>query len=399
MYFIKYKLLGAAIVILLSLGFASCKPDGKEPASGQGGMAPKPPPEVTVVTVRPQTVPVTMEYNGQITGVRDIEVRARVTGILLKRNFLEGAPISAGSSMFTIDPEPFQVALARAEADLVSAEARWAKAKRDVARLKQLIEEQVIPQRDYDDALFAEQSAAADVESIKTRVAESRLNLSYTRVEAPISGIAGRIQVTEGSLISGPDVRLTTVTQIDPIYVSFGLSDNERLQLNGDAAAGRLALPKNGMFNVIVKLADGSTYARQGKMNFSDIRISTATGTSEARAELLNPKGTLRPGQFVRVTLIGAQRLNAILVPQRAVLEEPQGKFVYVANSENKAENRPVEAGEWIGNSWMIRKGLQAGERVIVDGVVKVNPGVTVKVVDGNASDAPVQPETGNKKK
>lgn len=390
---ILLQMLRAAVVMIWAFGFLACN-SKNEPLEAQAGIPSRPPPEVTVITAQPGTVPMTLEYNGKITGIRDIEVRARVTGILAKRNYVEGAPVAAGSSLFTIDPDPFQVALARTRADLASAEARWAKAKRDVERLRLMIKEQVVSQKDYDDALYGEQIAAADVESIKARVAEAQLNLSYTRVEAPISGVAGRAQVAEGSLVSGADVLLTTITQMDPIHVSFGISDAERLQLHGDAAAGRIVLPREGRFNVAVKLADGKTYAQQGRMNFSDIRVSAATGASEARAELPNARGVLRPGQFVRVTLSGARRVNAILVPQRAVLEEPQGKFVYVANAENKVETRSVEVGGWVGDAWIVNKGLQAGERVIVDGVVKINPGAAVKVVEGNAPKPGSAPET-----
>lgn len=376
-----YQGAGSRAAALILLALAACKPAATPP----GGVTAMPPAEVSIVTVQPQTTPLNLEYTGQITGVRDIEVRARVTGILLKRNYQEGTPVKAGQSMFTIDPAPFQAALARAEADIASAEARLAKAERDTARLKPLIEAHAIAQRDYDDAVSAQQIAEADLKSLKTRITDARLNLSYTRVEAPISGVAGRAFTVEGSLVSGPDVLLTTVTQMNPIYASFGMPDNERLQLDADAQAGRLVLPKNGMFDVTVKLADGSLYAKKGRMNFSDIRINTATGTSETRAELPNPDGALRPGQFVRVSLEGAQRQNAILVPQRAVLEGPQGKFVFVVNAQDKVEIHPVEAGQWSDDTWVINKGLQAGDRVVVDGVVKIGPGATVKAVDLDA--------------
>lgn len=366
-------------VVLPLLGLAACQQKTEPSAGAHAGM---PPPEVAVVGVQPQTVPVTLEYNAQITGVRDTEVRARVTGILLKRNYEEGAQVKAGQSMFTIDPAPYQAALARAEADLASAEAQLAKAQRDAARLKPLIEAHAISQKDYDDAMSAVQIGTAEVNSMQTRVTDARLNLSYTRVEAPISGVAGRIQVTEGSLVSGPNVLLTTVTQLDPIYVSFGISDNDRLRLNSAADSGRLQLPKDGRFDVVLKLADGSEYGKQGRLGFSDIRVNTETGTSEARAELANPKGLLRPGQFVRAQLMGAQRVNAILVPQRAVLEGPQGKFVFVVGAESKAEIRPVQVGEWTGESWVVEQGLQPGDRVIVDGVAKIGPGVPVKVAE-----------------
>jgi membrane fusion protein (multidrug efflux system) len=380
--FYSRPLVAATAAAMLAIGIAGCK--GKNADAQPGGMQ-KPMSEVAALTVQPQTVPVTLEYTGQIAGVRDVEVRGRVTGILLKRNYTEGAPVKVGQSLFTIDPAPYQAALARAEADLGSAEARKAQAERDAARLKPLIEAHAIAQKDYDDAVSAMQIAAADVKSYQARVTDAKLNLTYTRVDAPISGIASRNLVTEGTLVSGPDVLLTTVTQLDPIYASFGISDNERLRLDADANAGRLALPKDGKFDVSVKLADGSVYPKQGKMNFNDIRISTATGTSDARAELPNPHDFLRPGQFVRVELSGAKRVNAILVPQRAVLEGSQGKFVYVATADNKAESRPVEVGEWANESWVINKGLQAGDRVIVDGVLKIGPGAPVKVSDLSA--------------
>ena len=373
----KLRLTMACVLALLGLAACQAKDDSKG-----GAPADMPPPEVAVVAVQPQTVPVTLEYNAQISGVRDAEVRARVTGILLKRNYVEGARVAAGQSLFSIDPAPFQAALARAEADLASAEAQLAKAERDAARLKPLIEAHAISQKDYDDAASAVQITAAEVKSMRTRVTDARLNLSYTRVEAPISGIAGRIHVTEGSLISGPDVLLTTVTQMDPLYVSFGISDNDRLRLNSASDSGRLRLPKGGQFDVALKLADGSLYDKQGKLSFSDIRVNTETGTSEARAELSNPKGMLRPGQFVRALLKGAQRVNAIMVPQRAVLEGPQGKFVFVVGKDSKAEIRPVEVGEWADEAGGIDRGLQAGDRVIVDGVAKIGPGVAVKAVE-----------------
>jgi membrane fusion protein (multidrug efflux system) len=188
-------------------------------------------------------------------------------------------------------------------------------------------------------------------------------------------------------------VLLTTVSQIHPIYALFGVSDEERLRLNREVEAGRLVLPKNGAFRVSVKLAEGNVYTSTGKLNFSDIRISGSTGTSEARAELPNPKGLLRPGQFVRVILNGAQRPNAVLVPQRAVLEGPKGKFVYVVNADTKAEARPIEVGEWHEDNWIVTTGLNAGDKLIVDGVMKIGPGAPVRI----AAAAPeATPASGN---
>lgn len=372
------KLTKSLILILIVMATAGCK---AKTAPQMAGMK-MPTAQVTVQEITPQMVNVDMEYTGQISGVRDAEVRARVTGILLHRNYVEGAVVKAGQSLFTIDPAPYEAALAKADADMASAEARHAQTVRDVARLKPLSEAKAISQKDYDDAASAEQISAADVKSAAARVTDARLNLSYTRVAAPISGVTGRIQVTEGALISGPDILLTTITQTSPIYAIASVSDNDQLRLNHDVEAGQLQLPKDGRFDVSVKLADGTAYPHSGKVNFSDIRLNPATGTSEVRAELANPDGVLRPGQFVRVKLSGSKRLNALLVPQRAVLEGPQGKFVYVVDSNSKAETRPVEVGDWSGEQWVINKGLQAGDKVIVDGVVKIGPGAPVKVTE-----------------
>jgi membrane fusion protein (multidrug efflux system) len=355
---------------------------------------------VTVETVQPRDVPVTYEYTAQTAGYREVEVRARVNGILLKRNYKEGAPVKKGDSLFLVDPAPFQVALSRAEADLSVAEARLAQSKRDQARLKPVLEAKAVSQKEYDDALSGAQVAEAEVKSARARVNEARLNMEYTRVEAPISGYASRAIVSEGSLVSGPNVLLTTVTQVDPMYVIFGIPDREYLALRRDAEAGRLKLPDNGRFKTSVKLADGSVYARTGSINFTDVRVNTQTGTSEARAEFPNPSSLLRAGEFVRVTLQGALRPNAIVVPQRAVLESPKGKYVYVVGAESKAEPRPVEVGEWAPpDGWIINSGLKPGERVVVDGVMKLQlmgpAGGPVQIGDAAAANAKGEPGKG----
>lgn len=358
-------------------------------SQGQQGM---PPAEVAVITIEPKSVPANFEYTGQTAGFREAEVRARVTGILQKRNYREGGAVAAGQSLFTIDPAPYEAALARAEADVSAAEARLAQAKRNAARFKPLYEAKAVSQKEYDDMVSSESVAEADVKAARARHTEAKLNLGYTRVEAPISGIAGRAQRSDGNFVTGPEVLLTTVSQINPIYVLFGVSDEERQRLNREVAAGRLVLPKQGAFKVSVKLAEGDVYTSTGKLNFSDIRISGSTGTSEARAELPNPKGVLHPGQFVRVILNGAQRPQAILVPQRAVLEGPKGKFVYVVTTDNKAEARPVEVGEWHEDNWIVTSGLNAGDKVIVDGVMKIGPGAPVQL----AAAAPAAPATSS---
>ncbi|OGA49688.1 MAG: hypothetical protein A3F74_03230 [Betaproteobacteria bacterium RIFCSPLOWO2_12_FULL_62_58] len=379
--------LKAALLLALVLSAAGCKP-----STPQGGPN-FPPPVVTVAAVEPKDVAVTYEYTAQTAGYREVEVRARVTGILQRRNYKEGSVVKKSESLFNIDPEPFRVALARAEADLAVAEARLAQAKREVTRLRPVIEARAVSQKEFDDAASSEQVADAEVKSARARVTEARLNLEYTRVESPISGVASRAVVSEGTLVSGPNVLLTTVTQTDPMHVIFGIPDREHLALRRDVEAGRLKLPRDGRFKASIKLADGSAYGRTGALNFTDVRINAQTGTSEARAEFGNPNGMLRAGEFVRVVLHGAVRPGAIVVPQRAVLEGPKGKFVYVVNAESRAEPRPVEVGEWTGGGWIVNSGLKGGERVIVDGVLKLGPGAPVKVADGKPeSGAPEKP-------
>lgn len=379
----KHKLAPVSTTISLSLSLivsalllSACDRGGPPP-----GMPPAP---VAAMTVEAKTVPAVFEYVGQTAGSREVEVRARVTGILLKRNYREGGQVAAGQSLFTIDSAPYRAALMRAEADVASAEARLGQAKRNAARMKPLFEARAVSQKEHDDAVSNESIADADVKAARARLTEASLNVGYTHVESPIVGIASRAQRSEGTYITGPEVLLTTVSQIHPIHVLFGISDDQRQRMNREVDEKRLLLPKNQQFDVSVKLSEGNIYPRTGKLEFSDVRISGTTGTSEARAELPNPNGVLHPGQFVRVILKGAVRPNAILVPQRAVLEGPKGKFVYVV-VEGKADARPVTVGDWQDDNWIILSGINPGDKVITDGVMKIGPGAPVQIVDPNA--------------
>lgn len=355
-------------------------------APGGNGMAHGPVPvPVAIVTAQAESLPVSFEYTAQTLGAREVEVRARVTGIVEKRNYTEGSRVKAGQSLFTIDPAPFAAALARTEADVAAAEARHAQAQRDAARLKPLIAAKAVSQKEFDDAVSAEAIGHADLLAARARLREAKLNLEWTRVASPIAGVASRALKSEGSLVSGPDVLLTTVTQTDPMQVIFGIPDNERLKLRQEVDAKRLQLPADGRFQVSLKLADGSVYAQTGHTDFADVRVSRETGTSEGRAEVPNPAGLLQPGQFVRVQLSGAVRSNVFRVPQRAVLEGPKGKFVFVVGQESKAEIRPVSTDEWQGGDVVVTSGLTAGEQVIVDGVLKLGPGAPVQVAPAAA--------------
>lgn len=375
---------GQILLVMTALLLSACNkaPQGAAPA----GMPQMPPPEVAIVTVQPQTVPVHFEYAAQVAGSREAEIRARVTGILLKRNYVDGQHVTAGQTLFTLDAAPYEVAVASAEAQLASAQARLSQAERNLARIKPLWADKVVAQRDYDDAVSNQQIAQADLKTAQAQVKQARLNLSYTHVDAPISGIVGRALKTEGTLVSGTDVLLTTITQIEPAHVYFGLPDTEQQKIRTLSANGAFKLPSNGDYIAKVKMADGSLYNQTGHVAFTDVSVNPTTGTAEARAELPNPKNLLRPGQFARVLLDGAERVNAITVPQRAVIEGPMGKMVMVIGKEDKVEPRPVKVGEWAtvngAEAWVIDSGLQAGERVMVDGLFKIQPGMPVKPVD-----------------
>ena len=375
----------AGVILLFALAvmlLVGCGPKGA-PGGGPGGM---PPAVVAVQEVQAKTVPVEYEYPAQTAGSREVEVRARVAGILLKRNYEEGSVVRAGQSLFDLDRATYEAAAARAEADVSAAEARLNAARRNAARMKPLFEAKAASQKDNDDAVSAEEVSAADVKSAHARLTDARLNLAYTHVESPVSGVSSRSLKSEGTLISGPDVLLTTVSQVDPIYVNFGLSESEQSRIRSEVAAGKLTLPKDNRFEVAIRFEDGRTYSRAGRLAFTDVRVNNVTGTSDARAELPNPAGEVRPGQFVRVVLKGAARPNAITVPQRAVMEAPQGKVVYLLGPETKAVPKPVVVGEWApGNEWVITSGLAPGDKVIVDGLMKVYPGAQVQVGDPNA--------------
>lgn len=379
----------AAIVALAAL--TACQKS--QPQAGA-----MPPPEVVVVVVQPTDMPASYEYVAQIAGVREVEVRARVSGILEKWNYTEGARVTAGQSLFTIDPEPFRAALARAEAELASTQANLELSKRNAGRLKPLFEARAVSQKDYDDATSAELVAIANQKGAQAAVTEARLNLSYTRVEAPISGYTSRALQSEGSLVQAQQTLLTKIAQIDPVHVIFSFTESEHLKFTRAMADGTLRLPKDGKFDVKLTLADGSEYVRPGKVDFTDVRVNPETGTIEARAVIANPQGLLRPGQFARVTLSGGVRPGAIAIPQRAVLEGPGTKIVLTVNAQGLVEPRPIQVGDWSGQDWIITSGLKAGDQVIVDGMVKAAPGKPVTIAQAPPVGAPPAPAAGQAK-
>jgi membrane fusion protein (multidrug efflux system) len=363
----------------------------------QGGFHGFPPADVTTLKIEPKTLPATYEYVGQTTGSKEVEVRARVTGILERKLYQEGAPVKAGQVLFVIDPRQMAAQTASMEAEVTRAQAQKAQADRELARLKPLAEKRAVGQKEADDAASNADMAEAALKGAQARLAEMKLNLSYTSVTAPITGLSSRAPKSEGSLVAANDTLLTTISQVDPMWIPFSIAENEQLTLNRAVADGRLTLPKDNAFDVQVRLADGSTLDRKGRINFADTRINPATGTFEMRAEISNADRLLKPGQFVRVKLMGAVRNNALAVPQVAVLDGTQGKFVYVADKDKDGKDiavvRLVTLGEWVTqdgvNLWIVESGLKAGDVVIVDGVAKLRPGAPIKLGSGAPPSAP----------
>ncbi len=365
------------ILSLLLLALAACQGDGQSGPAGKEA----PPPEAPVLTVTPRDLPVTYEAVGQTAGSRDVEVRARVGGILLRRRYEEGQWVKQGTVLFTIDPAPYQAALRRAQGVLAQEEAQLTQASQDLARFRSLLQDGAISQQAYDQARAARQTAEARVQSARAAVTEARLGLDYTTVEAPISGVTSRAEKSEGSLVAAGTDLLTRIAQVEPIYVNYSYSEQDLLRARIEIAEKRLVLPPNNEFQVELRLADGSIYPHLGRLNFNDLRVRPGTGTIEARAVFPNPERRLLPGQFARVLVKGAVRPHAIVVPQAAVLTGEKGKFVYVVRPDGTVEARPIQVGEWREQDFLVTAGLQAGDRVAVGGVSQLRPGMTVTAV------------------
>ncbi len=344
--------------------------------------------EVGVVMVSPRDVPVTLVFVGQTESSRQVEIRARVNGFLDKRVYEEGSMVTVGQVMFQMEKSPFEASLQEARGELSLQQARLSQAKVNLDRIRPLVSRNAVSKKDFDDAVSNEQAAQATVLAAEGKVRQAELNVSYTTIRSPVTGLSSRSKKQEGSFIStGPDSLLTYVAQLDPIWVNYSVSENEALKYRDQESKGLLRLPKDNDFVVEVVLADGSIFPHKGRVSFTEPSFSSETGTYMVRAVIVNPKGVLRPGQFVRVYQKGAVRPNAILVPQKAVMQGAKGHFVWIISKENKAEFRDVEVGDWYGDYWFINRGIRVGERVAVDGVMKLATGVPVKIVEVNGQE------------
>ncbi|WKW41394.1 multidrug efflux RND transporter periplasmic adaptor subunit AcrA [Kosakonia cowanii] len=366
-----------AVVLMLSGSLALTGCDDKPAQQQQGaGQAP----EVGVVTVKAEPLQITTELPGRTTAYRIAEVRPQVSGIILKRNFTEGSDVEAGVSLYQIDPATYQAAYDSAKGDLAKAQAAANIAQMTLNRYKKLLGTKYISQQDYDTAQADAQQANATVIAAKAAVENARINLAYTKVTSPISGRTGTSTVTEGALVqSGQTTALTTVQQLDPIYVDVTQSSNDFLRLKQEMANGSLK-QDNGKAKVELVTNDGMKYDQSGTLEFSGVTVDQTTGSITLRAVFPNPDHTLLPGMFVRAKLEEGVNPNALLVPQQGVTRTPRGDATAMVVGEgDKVEIRNITATQAIGDKWLVTDGLKSGDRVIIEGLQKVKPGVQVK--------------------
>jgi membrane fusion protein (multidrug efflux system) len=334
----------------------------------------------SVITVTATDVPFIGEFVGETESSQEVEIRARVEGFLETIAYREGAVVNKGDVLFEMDRKPFEAALSAARAEMQAQQARLETASANLKRVGPLAAEDALSQKDLDDAKGAKDAAVAAVEGARSRVQQAEINLSYTTILSPVTGVTSFARKQPGSFIApGPDSLLTYVSALDPMRVNFSVSENEQLKFNKLIAAGKLRTAEKDKYTVQVVLSDGTVLPVPGHITFGDASFSKETGTFLVRAELPNKDGTLRPGQFVRVLMGGPSWVDAIQVPQRAVLQGPQGNFVWVVDPESRAQFRPVTVGPLTGDLWLIAEGLQDGERIVLDGGLKLAPGVPVQ--------------------
>ena len=350
--------------------------------------------EVVAVTVQPQTVPAVFPFVAQIQSSHQVDVMARVNGFLEKISYQEGEPVKQGQVLFVLDKKPFVAAVhaARAAVDIRKSQLFTAKASLD--RIKPLADQNAASKSDLDNAIGNYKTAEAGLQQDQANLDKALLDLSYTSITSPVSGVASQALMREGSYIAAgsSSAKLTYVAKLDPAWVDFSVSQNEQATMRQAVEKGEIVRPKDNRFTVDIELSDGRRYPQAGVVNFADPSFNKDTGTYLVRAEIPNPKAVLRPGMFVKAYLKGATRPNALTVPQRAVQQTSNGHVVFVANDKGLAEARPVTVGEWLEHDWIIRQGLKAGDKVIVDGFMKLAPGAPVKLVTPEEMKKSAQP-------
>ena len=358
-----------------------------------------PPPEVAVQTVEQGAVPLELTYTARTVGSREVEVRARVGGILLKRRYEEGSSVREGQPMFQIDPEPIRARIAAARAEVAVAKARFDEASRQRDRVLPLFEKNAVSQSRRDEVTSAYEVAAANLAAAESNLRTAQLDLEYSDVRAPISGLTSREMLSEGSLITTEkdSSLLTRIVQVDPLYIEFSMPESEAALLRASIAPAR----KNPTPPVVkLVLENGEEYPESAKLTFVDNAVDTQSGTVRVRAVLPNPEAQLLPGQFIRARVEGVTLGNVVAIPRKAVMSSAQGRFVWLVAAGEKVEIRPVQVGRTMGNNIVVTQGLNPGDRYIVDGVLKVQPGIQVSAVsvDAAARQAEAEAKKGKEK-
>jgi len=385
----KSSTLRAPALCLGLLTLAACS-KGK-----QQGMPQMPPPQVGVITVQPQNSPLTKSLVGRLSAYRSADVRARVAGVLLKRVYKEGSEVKKGQLLFQIDPAPLKAALSAARASLAQAQATYTNAHVNAERARELAPKGYISKSDLDNALATERTAAASVQAARADVETARINLGYADVVSPIAGRAGQQQVTEGALVgNGTATLLTTVDQIDPLYVNFSLSVSDLDQMRQAQGQGNVTLSKTDKSTVRITLPDGTPYNEKGTLDFSDTSVDPSTGAVNLRALVPNPQHRLLPGMYVTLKADMGEQHNVFMIPQAAVLRDTVGAYAMVVDKNGKVARHDVELGNMSGSDWVVTHGLAAGDKVIVSGLQNVRDGITVKASPWHA---PQQTAPGGK--
>lgn len=356
---------------VLCLVLAGC--NASKSAPEHAAAAANRPVPVATVTAQPADVPIVIEEVGQTEGAKQVEVRARVNGILEKWLYKEGTRVAAGTPLFQIERAPYEIALSQARAALAEQQAKVEQTRREASRMKGLAAQNAVSQKDADDADANYKLAQAALLGAQAAVRNAQLNLSYTLVRAPVSGVTGSAAQSEGTLINTTsNGLLTTIAQMNPMWVRFSLSQSEQAQLGG-----KLSDLDNRQVELV--LPDGSVYPARGRINFAASSVDPRMGTIQLRASVDNAQEQLLPGQFVRVRLLAGEHKNVYTVPQAAVMQNDEGRFVFVVGKDGKAAARPIKTGDWSGSNWIILSGLSNGDRVIVDNLLKVRPGAPVQ--------------------
>lgn len=404
----------AGLVVISLLGISGCQQSSQSEAANAAPAAP-PPVAVTTVEVQRESIPIEFEYVGQVAGSLEVEIRNRITGIIEQRHFTEGSEVAAGDLLFSLDDGLFKAeyqqalaAIETARAQKLTAQAQLKQAQRELKRVTPLARQNMVSQNQLDDAASAVDIAQAQLAVAEASIQQAeanrlsaQVNLDYTRITAPVAGIVGRVQQNRGALVQDMNNSLlTTLVQVDPVYVNFGIPENEWLGIRDQLNDGGLRLDDDDLIITLIR-ADGKRDVRNGTLDFRDYKVDDTTGNFAMRATLDNATRDLSPGQFVRVLLNGIYKPDAIAIPQRAVLDGPTGKYVYVmtvGDQGSAAMQKPIELGQWVDldqgrdNYWIVNSGLEPGDKVIVDGVARIFfPGMSVQEAEAPAQNAASQ--------